>query len=703
MKRPLINPRTIRFALYIIVVAISELIFSEWVAKNERFIYYWDYTSFWLSAYHVILDFRKSIVLGVFAWFKGLDQDGVTTLISLPVLPIMGIVGRGRDVFVASVAVLYSTSFFVACGYLASKVLQEKFRNVEKLVMLSLCIGFFLPSIHGLAIRGYPDIIAASAITVALALAIFDPYFTRVRTVLHVSILLALAIGLRRHFVYTVFSVWLVITFVAAKKSICNLRVGPVRYSSWSDLWSIFQPFLRVIFVVCATSLIVFALLSGVVINSFGNPKGLLYSAYEVKPLDNLIEFLSVVGPVNIGLAVFGYLWSYFRPRIWRRDALLYVPAITLVWLTIWLSHVRQAGFHYTTDVLQTFTLVGMVLLGANLWLLKAHFRIISLILFTGLLVVEFVSCNISPKVGEVMTRVAGPVWPRSFYPLVRADYHQLTDLITLLRSRKDLRSNILVAAAGVDFNDSIFHEGELELFPNEKSVLSVAPAANVDRRDASSLSALFAAKTVIIATPVQYSLPPDEQKNLTFVVNQLMKDTALSRNFSKVGDYHMLYGIHLRVLKRVHPESPESAVELVKAARGELGDSIIRKEAFYVIDADSTWGNFGSAGYGFEALEYNGIQLGVGNSRLIENPFFGPIKSIVARTSSKFCQDVSIKIEYSADGLVDESVSNVQVESTAKTIVKGSPQKKIRYIDATVPMGKDGNPCFVQVTATKD
>lgn len=703
MSRPLIKPQTTRFALYILAAVIAELIFSRWVTRNERFIYYWDYTSFWLSAYHVVLDLKKNIIIGIFAWFKGLDQDGVTTLISLPILPIMVILGRGRDVFVASVAVIYSTLFFVACGYFSSKIAQEKYRSAEKLVVLSLCVGFFLPSIHGLAIRGYPDIVAAAAMTTALAFAIFDPHFSRLRTIFYVSILLALAIGLRRHFVYTVFSIWVVITFVAAKKSVCNLRGAGAGYNSLSNFWFVFQPLLRVIFVVFITSLIVFALLSGVILNSFGNPKGLLYSAYEVRPLDNLIEFFSVVGVVNIVLAISGYVWSYFRPQIWRRDALMYVPAITLVWLAIWLSHVRQAGFHYTTDVLQTFTLVGMVLLGANLWLSRAQFRIASLGLFMALMVLEFVSCNISPKVGEVMMRVAGPVWPRSFYPLVRADYGQLTDLITLLRSRKDLSSNILVVAAGVDFNDSIFHEGELELFPNEKSVLSVAPAANVDKRDASSLSALFAAKTVILATPVQYSLPPSEQKNLTFVVNQLTNDTTLSHAFSKVSDYKMLYGIRLQVLKRVRSESPENAIELVKSARSELGDSIIRKEAFYVIDADSSWGNFGSAGYGFEALEYNGVQLGVGRSRLIENPFFGSVKSIVARTNSKFCPAASIEINYSSAGKMNDSISNLQVGFHAKTIDEVSAEKSIRYIDITVPMGKDGNPCFVQMIAMRN
>jgi hypothetical protein len=614
-------------------------------------------------------------------------------------------VGRGRDVFVASVASIYSTLFFIASGYLTSRLFQEKYQGIEKAVILSLVVGFLFPSIHGLAIRGYPDIAAAAAMTTAIAIAMSNPDFSRLRTVLRVGILLALAVALRRHFAYSIFSVWVVMSLVAAQRCVCALRKEDIRQLSLSHLLTLSQPLVRVFLLVLVTSLFVFALQPNVILNSISNPKGLLYSAYEAKPLVVLSELVVTVGAVNLILAVLGCAWSYLRPSVWRRDLLVYIPLITVVWLAMWLFRVRQAGFHYTTDALQTFTLVGMVLLGANLWFSRSLLRVAGLSLFLAVMVLQFVSGNISPKAGEVMTRVAGPIWPRSFYPLNRSDYDALKDVITLLRTRKDLSSNILVAAAGVDFNDSVFHEGELELFPNEKAMLSIAPAANVDRRDASSISALLAAKTVLLATPAQYSLPPAEQKNLTFVVDQLSSDTAMSRNFRKVGEYQMLYGIQLQVLKRLQPESPESAIELVQAARSQLGESIVRKEAFYVIDADSSWGNFGGAGYGFEALEYNGVKVGPGHSQLIENPFFGQVKAIVVNTSSKFCPAAQMKIySYSSvgNGANEAASSSIRIGAQKQRIDTSNSAAPIRYIDVTVPSRSDGQPCYVELAAVR-
>ncbi|MDO6388164.1 hypothetical protein [Uliginosibacterium sp. 31-12] len=682
----------------IIAAAVSaHLFYALWVSRSESFIYYWDYTSFWLSARNVVQSFQQGIVGGFVALLQGLDRDGVTTFVSIPILPVMAIAGLGRDVYVASIEAIYSIVFFVACGCLVCEILVPERRHKNAVIALTLLAGFLSPSIHGLAIRGYPDIVASAATIFALVCFARDPVISRLRTAVVVGLLLGAAIACRRHFVYTIFSIWLLLLISTLAASIGNVKKtwrGTVK-----SLLCCFFPVAKAGFSVFLTVSFVLLLMFDVVINSLNNPKGILYEAYEVSPGQNILEFIRIIGPMNIVFASAGYIWCLFRPGVWKRRRVLCIPIITVVWVGVWVGQVRQAGFHYTSDALQAYTLIGVSALAVNLWLCKSWLRGVGLFVCFVPLFFQFLVCNLRPSMEQVLSRGVLSAMAERFFPLSRPDYGALVRIISTLRSREDLRSNILVVSSSVDLNVSTIQEGESQLFPDEKERLTFVPTSNVDKRDPSIISGLLSAKSILAVFPNQYSLPPDQQRNITFASEQV--GGAWAKKNEVVIQEDLIYGIRATLYKRTASPSLDEALELITSAKLEIGKENVGKEALFVMDSDDPWGTFGTAGIGFEALEYGGVRLRTGHSRLMLNPEFGAIASLHAKTVSPECPSATLVARYRSS-LGGGSESTLKFGSNGVTIPVAINGARLREFDLNLPEGVLSGVCYAEISAIR-
>lgn len=592
--------------------------YAIWVQHSEAFIYYWDYTTFWQLARSVAQALQIGPVDGIRSWVSGIDRDGATTTFALPISVMMAAIGLSREVFVVSMETIFGTLFAYSCWCLLRRLSAHDKSDSVRLLLITFIVSFCTPVVHGLAIRGYPDITASCAVILAASVFLSDSRLDRSRTLVLVGFFLAVAIACRRHFVYTVFSFWLILFIWVIRDPVLSylFRRSSFRWPKvcWRDL----LPVVKVGIIVLINVSIVVCLMFNVISNAIHNPKSVLYSAYETSAYQSVWKIANVVGVLNLFFGTLGYLLAARG----RASAILFIPALTAVWVCVWMLYVRQQGFHYATDAVLVYVVLGEMLFLNELVLSRYRAGRFCAAAFVGFLIVQFASCNLSPKLGQKLESSLGSIWGASFYPLQRPDYYKLRELVGRLRTDGDLSRNILVAASSVDFNVSTFQEGELQLFPERPPKLNFVTNTNVDGRDPSIISGLLAAQTIVVVIPPQYHLDPKFQRNVAFAVRHIVDDSAYSQHFELVMKFpKFIYDLELRVLKRVSPFTRVEANELIESARRELGEEIVRKESFFVVDSEKPWSNFGKGGVGFESVKYSGLELSSGHNRVIPNP----------------------------------------------------------------------------------
>ena len=88
-------------------------------------------------------------------------------------------------------------------------------------------------------------------------------------------------------------------------------------------------------------------------------------------------------------------------------------------------------------------------------------------------------------------------------------------------------------------------------------SRLYVPHTPHIDSRDGNPTTALLQAQYVVVATPVQYHLPPDEQHIVRTAVEEFTEGRPLARDFELLPDsYTLADGARVRVYRRTRPST---------------------------------------------------------------------------------------------------------------------------------------------------
>jgi hypothetical protein len=138
----------------------------------------------------------------------------------------------------------------------------------------------------------------------------------------------------------------------------------------------------------------------------------------------------------------------------------------------------------------------------------------------------------------------------------VRTDLNQVRALLdTLTDITKDSESTIYILASSFALNSSIAHEACLHLEPAHAALAHKIAATNdVDKRDGFPIAFLMA-RYVVLTVPFGYHLPPQDQRVIGVLADQLVNGEGIGKSYEKMKFVFRLEdGSNVAIYKKVRP-----------------------------------------------------------------------------------------------------------------------------------------------------
>jgi hypothetical protein len=158
------------------------------------------------------------------------------------------------------------------------------------------------------------------------------------------------------------------------------------------------------------------------------------------------------------------------------------------------------------------------------------------------------------------------PFFAANFPPLVRKDYNTVIQLIEYLRKTTSNDEPIYVAASSSILNYSLFTEVEKQLYGTKNSRLNILKTSDIDSRDFYPIQEILQAQYVIIASPFQHHLPPEEQDVVKVVLDAFTENWELAQDFKRLTDQFFLdENVVVTIYRRTRLTSPETALYTLK------------------------------------------------------------------------------------------------------------------------------------------
>lgn len=543
------------FALLIVsIVTITSLYVS-----SERFLYFWDYTNYANQSSELVSAFGVSFLEGL-RTLKGSLSTEYNKLPCLPIIPFFIIFGESRLVYILACALVYILPFTLVNGAIATKIIPAYPHAVFwSTTFLTLLISPTWIS----TLRGYPDIGASAIIGLAILVYLKDTNLTHRWQIPFIGILLALAILFRRHFAYSAraFLGAMVLQGVLVFLSKVHIdRKKALRRLTRDGL---------AIVLVAATSLVTLAIIAPAFTEKiFTTDYRSLYTSYERSTLENIQYYGEIYGWLAWLLTFLGFTIGIVA-RVLSRLAIFFIVTFGGLSLVQWVFLSRQVNVHYTTHF-TVFVVLGFTsLLWISWLLLHGKARILTIGVGIAFLFVNGIF-GLTPA-GQFNSNVR-TLFAASNPPLVRNDYDTLSQIISYLRTTAINKKPIYVAASSNTLNRSLVQEGEWQLYGIDNSKLNTLTVANIDSRDFYPIEELLQAQYVIVATPFQHHLPPEEQDVVKVAVDAFTEDWEIARDFQHLPEQFVLENnVDVSIYRRTRSTSPATALHTLNIMRERI------------------------------------------------------------------------------------------------------------------------------------
>jgi hypothetical protein len=563
-------------ALVSLAVALPALYVSA-----ERAVYSSDYSGFQQAAVSTALELRSRAAtslramlgLGFLVWRStGWDYSLVPAVLPAPILLALH---GGRVTYIVTCVVLYLVPFVLLLGATAAVLAPERKRRA---FWIGAAAAVTLPSLWLPALRGYPDAGAAALVSAAVVVFLRDLELRLRWTPAAIGVCLAVAILFRRHFAYAALALLVIIggygllaavrrvRMAAPGRTVASVVVaemaGSMRTAAWfAGALTLLGPFF--------------------VVHALRTNYTDLYASYMKPPAAVAAAFGEQFGWTAWILAILGYFAAWHWRALDRRR-LAVALGVMLFMLGLWTFRVRQIGAHYALHAVP-FVALGQFALA---WTLTQRLRGT---LARALCVAGVASFAVVNAVHALAPLPDAPRAPSDMHwlaaskpPLHWSDYDEFVRLIHDLR-RVAGRSDVIYVAASGDLRSSALRSADLMLDdpfrPGVKasditwgSRLYVPHTPHIDSRDGNPTSLLMQAKFVVVATPVQYHLSPDEQHIVRAAVEEFTEGPLVHDFELLPGTYTLATGALARVYRRTRPTTEAVALETFARFRAALG-----------------------------------------------------------------------------------------------------------------------------------
>lgn len=573
-----IRQHSVNLGLFALLVLIATTTTAIYISHERNFHWWidWHYKTL-----EVATAFKRSPVAGIDNVIQSLGDER-NKIYTLPLVPFILLFGESRLVYEMSLALVYLLPFSLSLGAIATQLIQANPRAVFwSTTLLSLLIPVnWIPTFLGI-----PDTGGAALVALAAVVYLQDLRLKQWWRVGAIGLMLALAILLRRHFVYGAIAFLGAVGCQALIFFCFGMRSTDVtcHVCAWRNL-RLVSLRLGLIAVICFTTLSTVAW--KFTLQAMTTDYRHLYASWSF-PFDTIVSlYASFYGWVTLLLVAIG-----FSAGILTR--VLYLPAFSFIWLfgifslIEWLFILRYANVFYSLHI-TPIVVIGLTAFMWTTWLtLRSKVRMLMLVV---------VSCYLIGNLVVGLTflgkcaRPLRPLFAINIPPLVRTDYDEVARLVDYLRQLTPNKEPIYtVGFQRLQLNGSMLRAAERVLYreKNNKNLLLLLKASQVDSQDSYPVERLLQAQYVVIPNPlpdfngdftkvpvVGEWLPLKESDVVQVVFNAFRQNWLIARDFKRLPkQFHLAGGTTVSIYQRIRPTSLETAVQTLATMQQQIGD----------------------------------------------------------------------------------------------------------------------------------
>ncbi|MBD2085248.1 hypothetical protein NDI49_10025 [Trichocoleus sp. ST-U3] len=554
--------------LVLIIVTITWLYVS-----SERNFHWW--IDWYNQAIEVATAFRESPSKAIQQVLLSLVDDR-NQIYTLPLVPFLLTFGKSRLVYTLSLSLVYLLPFSLVMGGISARVIPAHSQTVFwSTALLTLLIPVsWVPTFMGI-----PDTGGALLIGLAVLVYLQDVKLKRWWQIPLIGFLIALAILLRRHFIYGGVAFLSAVTLQALIFFSVEVRQHPRR------AWQFLLGYGTRIALIAAISL------STLLIVAWEFTQRALLSDYKTL-------YISWTLPLSDVLNLYTYFYGWatglivaigFSAGILTRAVTL--PAVSLIglWgifsLIIWLAVLRYGNVFYSLHV------TPLVVIGLAAFIWTTWSRLAGKV---RTLMLGMVGCYLVANLIIGLTPIGSfdsffrPLFALSIQPLVRTDYDEVVRLVNYLRQLAPNKEPLYVVGyQRLQLNPSMVKAAERLLYEPESRILNILPAPQVDSRDDYPVETLLQAQYVVVPNPLpDYPLSPTkvpavgewlpnkEVDVIKVVFDAFTQNWEIAQDFKRLPvQFTLEGGAIVSVYQRTRPSSLETAVRTLYAMQQQIGE----------------------------------------------------------------------------------------------------------------------------------
>ena len=511
--------KTTKWRLFVILcVALIPLVVVGLVISQERFVYYWDYSSYLFYTVNISESFSKiSLNDAISQLFRSINYDEYNVLISYVVAIPLKILGQSYLAFEMLTAGMFLFPAIIFISYLLEK-LQAQFLQYN-VPALHICIIVALfPSFTYVVLLGYVDAIGLPLMALAflyerrIRLAPKFPF----RYTPPLALVLVLLLLLRRWFAAFILSYVLFLAIEAI--------IGLLFAKGGNERFIIFERyFLTFLFVGFFSALFLIIFARGLLSTLLFNRYTVSYAGWQT--LDILQNWKGFIRYFGVGILLLYFIEIMRELSNIKKDGCAWgiatLPGIIVSAMYFWMLADMPEHVYYIFCI-QLCVCAGMSAIWLSKLLIKKIQNKISvnvaLSAFSLFFVFNFLIMN---GVGDIKNYNIGLFTGNRYVARVRTDMDELYRLHSYLDDITDNLGNdlVYVAASGEVLNDDILRRLRAPDYSMPYTLLSTSHADLVSGFNTD----FFDASVVVITDPIQLHLAPRTQLVQEYIVNGIL------------------------------------------------------------------------------------------------------------------------------------------------------------------------------------
>lgn len=505
-------------------------LFVVWYIRQERYIYFWDFDMYHYLYRALGRRFSESPVDAVHAIVASVRADDYNMLPTLFLMPFSFVFGSGRLAYILAVTV----SFAFPAIFLFTRLMDHLHRSDSRpneedkflflliaIAVIALAPQFWLP-----ILRGYVDVIGLNVIFLVLILYLRrDIAEHSSRHLIALGLLLSLLILLRRWYAY-----WVVGFFCAMAASILVSAL-----LDRPPMTTLKRSCKNMVIVGATAVLSFFVIATPIAMNMLTTNYREVYAGYRSS--DSIVFHVASLshyfGMPFLATSILGLVLLSAQAGK-RRIAFFLAVQFTTTFLLF--TRTQNLGIHHDYWVSVTiFLLTAFFLCEGCAWLQTRRLKMtFASILLTASLA-NFLG-TFHTETHDFFSPVSFALPQGQFYPLKRSDFAQVQSLLQKLdQLTRDSDGKIYILASSVVLNGTIVRNG-CDIFAStlvdlERKLLATH---DVDKRDGLPFQ-FFQAQYVVVTDPVSYHMPPEHQRVVGLLADELLKGEGLGRAYERL------------------------------------------------------------------------------------------------------------------------------------------------------------------------